>query len=132
LIIEIKYRKAKRNGFTGLPYSLNRWQAMHWSYRDRITKAWKRIVWELLLGQSWTCLDRATVKITVYKAGVQNDVDNICVKPILDALTYCAVILDDKPEVIGTPIIKQVRVKHLAEQKTIVEVIGNGEKCENN
>jgi hypothetical protein len=104
--------------------SLNRMHGSHWSRRHKLRKRWAWLVKAARLhAQAWDSPKWARARIEIDRYGPRLlDADNCRAgtKPLVDSLVAEGFIADDKPEVIGEPVIRQIVSR--TERKTVVRV----------
>lgn len=83
-----------------IPESPNNFLGFHWRHRDRNSKLWQMEIHYALMGRRPPQpYERAKVHIDRRSRG-ELDKDNLygCVKPVIDALRYSKVLVDDSPK----------------------------------
>ena len=107
----------------GTPPSLN--ARLHWRARHRENAKWKSLVGTsvLLFHRPPYPLPRA--KLTLTKFSIQRpDYDNLVtsMKPIIDGLVECGVLVDDHWDIIGMPDCRWEKCSHKNEARIRVRV----------
>lgn len=88
-----------------LPPTTNSQTGMHWSKKGREKKRWHFMVWQMV-GSNKPKQPLKRAKLTLERfSSVRCDFDNLVIsfKNVIDGLTECGVLEDDKYENIGQP-----------------------------
>ena len=106
---------------------LNASSNVHWRKLQRERKRWYQEVAVAFVGRKpKEPLSRAELILERRSVGSINpDPDNLAssFKAVLDGLVRCGVLEDDRPEVVGRPDFRRVRVAKRAEQGVYIEVL---------
>ena len=89
----------------GLPKILSNGSHSHWRVVHSLKKKWKDLV-RLHIGNRAPSKPLEKAKLTLTRhSSKEADFDGLVIsfKPVIDSLTECGVILDDKSSVIGQP-----------------------------
>ncbi len=82
--------------------SLNDLLRMHWRHRHRNCQMWQEEIWMALVGKERPMRPFQKARVSIHRRGRGRglDPDNLvgAVKPILDALRYARILVDDTPE----------------------------------
>src|SRR5271170_3164699 len=107
-----------------VPASLNETMRSHWRHRLREGKLWQREVWFALLQAGHSHLvPYARAKVTINRRSRgQLDPDNLVgsMKPVIDALRYAHVLLDDTPDHLEL-VVTQTR-QHDLSPRTLIQI----------
>ena len=108
-----------------VPPSPNELLGFHWRYRKKNCDLWQREVFYALLQEGHrnpVPYGRAKVTIDRHSHG-ELDPDNLvgCVKPIIDALRYAYVLVDDSPAHLVLTVTQQ-RCPRRVGPKTLIEI----------
>lgn len=92
-----------------VPDSPNKLLGAHWSKRKRHADKWKRLVWaktwQLVPDQPFKKAKLTMIRFSTHKL----DDDNLrsSFKAVVDALVAMNILVDDNPDVIGSPDVRQ-------------------------
>ena len=108
-----------------IPPSPNTLLGTHWRYRHKNSALWQKEVWYALItaGYSPQRTPYPKARVTINRRSRQQlDPDNLvgCVKPVIDALRYAHVLLDDSPNHIEL-VVTQTRDRSL-NPRTLIEI----------
>lgn len=115
-----------------IPLSPNRLNTMHWAIKMAWKNAWKEEVWgrwlEIRKDHKDIKFPLEKVKITpyVFYSKLQQDMDNqiASLKPVIDGLTECGVIVDDNPHCVNLEMPTYVHCKKDQEHiELVIEVL---------
>lgn len=109
-----------------IPSSPNELLGQHWRYRKRNCDLWQKEIWYALItaGYSPQRIPYPRAKVTIHrKSHGELDPDNLVasVKPILDALRYACVLVDDSPKHLEL-IVTQARTPRASAPCTSIEI----------
>jgi hypothetical protein len=89
----------------GIPYSPNYLNTKHWAVRAKWRTVWKEEVWGVWQENKKQYkielpFQHAILEFVVYYARLPQDSDNLTasMKPIIDGLKDCGIIIDDNPK----------------------------------
>jgi hypothetical protein len=109
-----------------IPPSPNDLLGMHWRYRKKNCDLWQKEVWYALItaGYSPQRIPYPRAKVCIHRQSHgELDPDNLvaCVKPILDALRYAHVLVDDSSKHLEL-VVTQARTPRASAPCTLIEI----------
>jgi len=109
-----------------IPVSPNALLGFHWRYRKQNCDLWQKEIWYALIsaGYSPQHLPYPRAKITICRQShCSLDPDNLVasVKPIIDALRYARVLVDDSAKHLEL-VVTQTRERRSVAPRTLIEI----------
>lgn len=102
-----------------VPPSLNEVVGYHWRHRHRVSQIWQKEIWYALItaGYSPQRLPYAKARVSIHRQSHgKMDPDNLvgAMKPLIDALRYAHVLVDDTEEHLELVVTQKRQLKSAA------------------